>query len=149
MLPEIVEHVFTLEGERYRLVEWDYGGEERIKLEYAMAIAPAPVAIEAINGPNLYAAAVARECLKEAPDQFWAPRQAPASLNGTPTRVLTLEHCPRALWDLLRKEIDAFMGKIFRELPAEPEHAAQAGATDALGVAPAHALPALPRGRAE
>lgn len=149
MLPAIVEHVFTIEGEHYRLVEWDYGGEARIKLDYALAIAPAPTTLEAINGSSLYAAAVARECLKEAPEHFWSPRPAQAPLNGTPTRVITLEHCPRALWELLRKEIDAFLGKIFRELPAEPEHAGAAGPADAVGVAPLEAFPALPRGRAE
>src|SRR5215831_6598672 len=149
MLPSPIEHVFAIDGDHYRLVEWDRGGERRLRADYAMAIAAAPQVLEALDGADLYAEAVARECLKEAPDVFWEPLPAAASQNGTPRRVITLEHIPRALWGQFRGEVDAFLGKIFPSLPATPEPLPAPGPDDARAVAaPQTVSPGL-RGRAE
>jgi hypothetical protein len=149
MLPPPIEHRCTIDHETYVLLEWDRGGERRIKADYAMAIAAAPSVLEAIDGANLYAEAVARECLREAPDVFWELRPAAASQNGTPKRVVTLEHIPRALWELFRKEVDAFLAQIFPALPAAPGAAPDPGPADALSVAAPQTVSAVFRGRAE
>jgi hypothetical protein len=149
MLPAPIEHTFALEGERYRLVEWDRGGERRIKVDYALAISPAPSVLESIDGANLYVEAVARECLREAPDLFWEMRPAAASQNGTPSRVVTLEKIPRQLWEQFRKEVDAFIALIFPAAPPSLEPASPASAGESLAVAAAQALSPVLRGRAE
>jgi hypothetical protein len=149
MLPAPIDHTFVLEGERYRLVEWDRGGERRIKTDYAMAIAPAPSVIESIDGANLYAEAVARECLREAPDLFWEQRPPGAMQNGLPVRVVTLDKIPRALWELFRKEVDTFVSRIFPAPPPTVESAPAPGPGESLAVASAEIVPAVFRGRAE
>jgi hypothetical protein len=149
MLPPPIEHRFTIDHEPYLLLEWDRGGERRIKADYAMAIAAAPSVLEAIDGANLYAEAVARECLREAPALFWETRPAAATQNGTPTRVVSVEHIPRALWERFRTEVDAFLAQIFPPLPAAPVAAPDPGPADAVPVAAAETVPAMFRGRAE
>jgi hypothetical protein len=149
MLPPPMTHEWTMEGERYKLVEWTRGGEKRLRAEYAMAIAAAPAAIEAVDGQDLYLEAVARECLKEAPDVFWDTRPAQAQTNGTPLRVVTFEQVPRALWALFVVEVNAFLGKIFPAAAAEPQSVPSAGAATADSVAALETVSALPRGRAE
>jgi hypothetical protein len=149
MLPTIIDHSFVLEGERYRLVEWDRGGERRIKADYAMAIAPAPSVIESIDGANLYAEAVARECLREAPDIFWEARVLAPTQNGTTTRSVMLDKVPRALWEQFRKEVDHFVSLIFPPPAVASEPAPPPGAGEPVAVAPAQALSPVLRGRAE
>jgi hypothetical protein len=149
MLPSPIEHRFVIEGEAYRLVEWTRGGERRLRAEYAIALAPAMAALDAIDGANLYAEAVARECLKEAPEVFWESRPATAGINGTPTRVVTLEHVPRALWERFRAEVDVFIGKIFPALSPEPPAAPPAGPGEPVAVAAPETVSPVLRGRAE
>jgi len=149
MLPKPIEYEFIIENERYLLVEWTRGGERRLKSDYALAIAPAPREIEAIDGANLYAEAVARECLREAPAVFWREALPAGAVNGTPTRVVTFEQVPRALWERFRGEVDAFLALIFPLVPAEPDRASPARAPDAVELAaPAAVSPGF-RGRAE
>ena len=149
MLPAPIEHTFRLEHEHYRLVEWTRGGERRLRTEYAMAIAQSPQVIEALDGADLYAEAVARECLREAPDVFWEELPALAGSNGTPRRVVSFERVPRALWELFRKEIDAFLGKIFPPLPADPSRPDDTRPAEPQSVALVETVPAMLRGRAE
>jgi hypothetical protein len=149
MLPPPITHTWTMEGERYTLVEWTRGGEKRLRAEYAIAIAAAPAAIEAVDGQDLYLEAVARECLKEAPDLFWETRPAQAQTNGTPLRVVTFEQVPRALWALFVVEVNAFLGKIFPAAAAESQSVPGPGPAAADPVAALEAVPALPRGRAQ
>jgi hypothetical protein len=149
LLPKPIEHRFTLDGEAYLLVEWTRGGERRFKTDYALAISQAPGVIEAMDGANLYAEAVARECLKEAPDLFWEPSSANATQNGATARRVTLEAVPRALWEAFRKEVDVFLGLIFPATPADAEAASGAGPDQSVAVAPAEAVSPVFRGRAE
>lgn len=149
MLPSPIEHRFQIDHEPYCLVEWDRGGERKIRMEYAMAIAAAPSVIEAMDGINLYAEAVARVCLREAPDIFWETRPAVAGANGTPTSVVTFDHVPRALWEAFRKEVDAFLALIFPALPAEPESASARRPDESPVLAAAQAVSPVLRGRAE
>lgn len=149
MLPKLIEHTFTLDGESYRLVEWDRGGERRLKAEYAMAIAPAPGVLENIDGGNLYAEAVARECLKEAPDIFWTTRPAQAGQNGTPSRVVSLEHVPRALWEQFRAEVDRFLGLIFPAAAAELVTDLERRPSEPQRLETVENLPTVFQGRAE
>jgi len=149
MLPPPIEHRFVLDGEPYLLREWDRGGERRLRADYAMAIAAAPTVLESIDGANLYAEAVARECLKEAPDLFWETLPPAAGSNGTPRRVVTLEHVPRALWEQFRQGVDQFLGKIFPPLSTELGPAPAPDPGPALGVAPLETVSPMLRGRAE
>jgi hypothetical protein len=149
MLPLPITHEWTMEGEHYKLVEWTRGGEKRLRAEYAMAISASPAVIESVDGQDLYLEAVARECLKEAPDVFWDTRPANAQTNGTPQRVVTFEQVPRALWALFVVEVNAFLGKIFPAAAAEPQSGTSPGPATADPVAALETVPALPRGRAE
>lgn len=149
MLPPPIEHRFTIEGEPYLLVEWDRGGERRIRSEYAIAIAPAPQVMESLDGASLYSEAVARECLKEAPEYFWTTRTPAATLNGTPTRVVSLEHVPRVIWEQFRQEVDTFLGKIFPTIPETIAPAPQGRPEQSLAVATPQNVSAGLRGRAE
>lgn len=149
MLPPPIEHVFAIDGHPYRLVEWTRGGERRIRLEYAMAIAAAPGVIDGMDGQSLYAEAVARECLVEAPDLFWQTQAPGASQNGTPRRVVTLEQVPRALWALFLVEVEAFLGKIFPSAPQDAVSSAPAGPGEPVAVATLEAVSPMLRGRAE
>lgn len=149
MIPHPLEHRFEIEGERYLLVEWTRGGERRIKTEYALAIAAAPGVIDSIDGQNLYAEAVARECLKEAPPLFWEDLPALAGQNGTPRRQITLEHVPRQLWDLFRVEVDRFLGHLFPPAPTESQGPSDAGPAAPEPVAVAQTVSPMLRGRAE
>lgn len=149
MLPAPIEHRFTIDDAHYCLVEWDRGGERRIKADYALAISPAPSVMDSMDGANLYAEAVARECLKEAPALFWAPLPPETPVNGTVRRVVTLEHIPRALWEAFRKEVDVFVGKIFSPAAPESAPALAAGPEHALAVAAVETVSPVLRGRAE
>jgi hypothetical protein len=149
MLPVPIEHAFIIEGERYRLVEWTRGGEKRIRAEYAMTIAAAPAVIDSLDGANLYAEAVARECLKEAPALFWETLPAQGEMNGQPRRVVSCEHVPRKLWEAFRKEIDAFLGLLFPAPPTEAGGGPAPGPAEPTGMAAAEAVPAVFRGRAQ
>jgi hypothetical protein len=149
MLPKPIEYRFTIEGDDYLLVEYDRGGERRLKAEYALAIAAAPEVLDSLDGRNLYAEAVARECLKEAPPIFWETRPAGAAQNGQPTRVVTLEHIPRALWEQFREGVDRFLGMIFPALSAEPGPAPDPGPAEPVALAAAQAVSPVLRGRAE
>jgi hypothetical protein len=98
-----IDYSFPLNGHTYRLVEWDSGGERRIQREYALGIAPAPDTLAQLDGANLYALAVLRECLRDAPKGF------------------DLDHVPRDEWGQLVSEVNTFLGKLFRDVQPEPE----------------------------
>lgn len=149
MLPAPIEHRFAIDGEAYRLVEWDRGGERRLRAAYALALGPAATVLEVIDGASLYAEAIAQECLVEAPDIFWTTRVGTASQNGTPTRVVNVDKVPRALWERFRVEVDAFLAKLFPAVPADVGAPDAAGPGDATPVALAQALSPVLRGRAE
>ncbi|PWT77616.1 MAG: hypothetical protein C5B60_02380 [Chloroflexi bacterium] len=149
MLRAPIDYTFTIEGQRYRLVEWDRGGERRFRAEYALAIASAPDVLGGIDGQDLYTEAVARECLREAPDLFWTQRPPAAGSNGTLTRVPTFEHIPHALWEVFRQEVNTFLTQVFPPLPTTDPPAPPGGSADAVPVADAQAVPAVFRGRAE
>jgi hypothetical protein len=148
MLPVPLEHRFTINGDTYLLMEYTRGGERRLRQEYSMAIALAPGVIEAMDGADLYAEALARECLKEAPAIWWEEQPAQAGRNGTPARVITCEHIPRAVWVEFRREADYFLGLLFPPLPAavEDTHVERQGAPDVVETP--EAIPAVFRGRA-
>src|ERR1051325_7281221 len=148
MIPPPIEHRFTIDGEHYCLVEWTRGSERRLRQDYALALSLAPGVIDAIDGADLYAEAVSRECLKEAPALWWEDQPA-APQNGKPRKVMTFDRVPRALWEVYRKELDAFLGKLFPVLPAPSENAPPAVPADAPRVAPAQDLPPVFSGRAE
>lgn len=143
------EHRFSLDGEPYLLVAPTRGGDRRIRAELAMAIAPAPAMLDSMDGGNLYAEAVARECLKEAPDVFWESRPAPAGSNGTPSRVVTLEHVPLDLWERFRSEVDAFVAHFRPGATAVPVLASEPGEREPDAVAGVETVPPRLRGRAE
>jgi hypothetical protein len=149
MLPKPIEYRFTIDDESYLLVEWNRGGERRLRADYALAIAAAPDLLESIDGANLYAEAVARECLKEAPPVFWQELPAPAAHNGTPRPVVSLEHIPRRLWEQFRKEVNAFLLLLFPTEPAALVTSLAGGAGDQNRLAPPENVPAVFRGRAE
>jgi hypothetical protein len=149
MLPEPIQHTFQIDGERYTLREWTRGGERRIRLEYAMAIAAAPTVIEPLDGASLYTEAVARVCLTEAPEIFWETQPAAASTNGAQVRVVTFEAVPRRLWEAFRKEVDAFLGLIFPPLSEESPGPSAAGADEPPAMALVEGLSPVLRGRAE
>jgi hypothetical protein len=149
MLPKPIEYEFEIDHEHYRLVEWDRGAERRIRADYALAIAAAPQVMQSMDGANLYAEAVARECLRDAPEIFWDTLPALAGHNGTTRRVVTLEHIPRALWELFREEVDRFLALIFPPLPTTVAAPSPAGPDDPVPVASAETVPPLFRGRAE
>jgi hypothetical protein len=147
--PTPYEHRFTLDGDTYCLVGWTRGADRRIRSEYAMAIAAAPQVLDAIDGADLYAEAVAHECLTEAPDLFWETRPAVPGVNGTPTRVVSLERVPLDLWERFREEVGTFV-KVFRPGPTEvPGVAPAPGPGDADAVAALETVPPRLRGRAE
>ena len=147
--PPPYEHRFRLDDEPYLLVGWSRAADRRIRADYAMGIAAAPAVLDVLDGADLYAECVARECLKEAPEFFWEMRPAAAGTNGQPTRVFTVEHVPLDLWERFRKEVDAFVGH-FRPAPASVTPLApDAGASEPDAVAVAEAVPPRLRGRAE
>lgn len=149
MLPAPIEHRFIIDGEPYLLVEWTRGGERKIKIDYAISLTPAPTVLESIDGANLYAEAVARECLKEAPAIFWETRPAVAGANGTPSRVVTLDQIPRRLWDQFRTEVDMFLQKLFPPTNADLDVASGASPAEPVSVAAAETVSPVLRGRAE
>jgi hypothetical protein len=105
--------------------------------------------LETLDGQDLYAEAVARECLREAPELFWETRPAPGGANGASVRVPTFDQVPRRLWDQFREGVQAFLALIFPAVPATLEPLLEPVPGDAGAVAPAQALPAGLRGRAE
>lgn len=147
--PPPYEHHFTIDGERYTLVGWSLEGDNRIHLDYAMAIAPVPGVLDAIYGAHLYAQAVVRECLKEAPALFWETAPVPAGTNGAPARVVTLRHVSMALWDQLRPEVDAFVAQFRPAAAPLIGLAPDPGQTEPHAVAVAETVPAPHRVRAE
>lgn len=148
MFPARREHRFTLDGEPYCLVGWTRGADRRIRAEYAVGIAAAPAVLDAVDGADLYAEAVARECLTEAPEIFWETRPAAAGQNGMPSRVATFDNVPLALWDAFRKEVETFVA-LFRPAPAaDVALVADAGEAGPDAVAVAQTVPARPVGRA-
>jgi hypothetical protein len=148
MLPPPITRRFVLEGHPYCLVEWTRGGWRRIRTEQALAYAVVPGILEALDGANLFAEAVARECLKEAPALWWD--EQPAGMqNGTPRRVITFERIPHALWDAFYQEVDAFVAEVFRRPAAPSDAAPPAVPAEPTHLAPAETVPAVFRGRAE
>lgn len=149
MFPVRREYHFTLDGESYLLVGWSRAADRRIRAEYAMGIAAAPAVLDALDGADLYAEAVARECLKEAPEFFWETLPASGATNGTPPRVLTFENVPLDLWDAFRHEVDTFIGFFRPAAPPLVALAADPGEARPDAVAVAETVPTRPRGRAE
>lgn len=143
------EHRFTLEGQSYCLVGWTRGADRRIRAEYAMAIAAAPAVLDVIDGQDLYAEAVARECLTEAPEIFWEMRPAAADQNGTATRVPTFDAIPLDLWEAFRTEVQTFIALFRPTTPAVTPLAPDAGEGGSDAVAPPETVSPRLRGRAE
>jgi hypothetical protein len=150
MIPPVpYEHRFRLDDDDYLLVGWSRAADRRIRADYALGIAAAPAVLDTIDGADLYAECVARECLKEAPECFWETRPPLASDNGTPRRVFSVEQVPLDLWERFRTEVNAFVAH-FRPVSAPTTvvaPAASAGEPDALAVA--ETVPPRLRGRAE
>lgn len=138
-----------IDGEKYCLVEWTRGGERRLRAEYAMAIAAAPGVIDSVDGKSLYAEAVARECLKEAPAIFWEELPAQAGQNGQPRRVVNVERVPRRLWEAFIEEVTAFLALLFPAPVTILEPGPGPGPRDAAALAPAETVSPVLRGRAE
>lgn len=107
------------------------------------------ILLEGLDGADLYAEAVARECLTEAPEIFWESRPAPGGSNGASLRVVTLERVPRRLWELFRQEVTAFLALIFPAVSAAPADLSGTGPDESLSVAVAETLSPVLRGRAE
>ncbi len=105
--------------------------------------------LEALDGQDLYAEAVARECLREAPEVFWTLRPAPGGANGQTVRVPTFEEVPRRLWDQFREGVNAFLALIFPAVPATAESVLTTGPGEPYAVATPEALSPVLRGRAE
>jgi hypothetical protein len=145
---EPLSHRFTIDDEAFLLVEPDHGGEEEIQNRYALSIALAPEVLNALYYEDRYAKAVAAVCLKEAPPWCWEERVTTAAGNGSPRRVLNLQHSDRRFWPKLRKEVDAFLVLLQDDLPAVPEGPHPAVPGDTPAVAPAQSVPAVLQGRA-
>jgi hypothetical protein len=148
--PHPYEHRFTLDGEPYRLVGWTRGGDRRINADYALALSTVPgLVLDAVDGGNLYAEAVSRECLTEAPDLFWESKPPAPGTNGTVTRVATFDQVPIQLWERFRTEVNAFVAQ-FRPVPgAVPGVAPDPGTAEPDAVAALDAVPPRLSGRAE
>lgn len=149
MVSAPIEHSFVIDGERYVLREWTRGGERRMRADYAIAISAAPQTLESLDGVDLWVEAVARECLIEAPALWWETLPVQTTQNGTPRRVVSTEHIPRAVWEAFRREVNHFLETIFPSPAATPEPASAPGAGLPDVVASPQAVPALLRGRAE
>lgn len=168
MLPPEIDHHFTIDGEAYWLHEWSRAGLHRMRASWALDIAgniPAlpggstltPLewsqhlsnVIQAIDGADLWIEAVARECLKEAPPQWWDTLPGPAQSNGTVRRVVTFERISPPLWEAFSAEVNVFLTKQFRQPGTNPGAASQAGAAEPERLAPAQAVSPMLRGRAE
>jgi hypothetical protein len=144
-----IEHRFTLEGDAYCLKEWTRGQERRMRAGYALAISAGPQTLEEIDGIDLWAEAVARECLTEAPPLWWETLPAVAGDNGTPRRLITTEQIPRALWEAFRGEVNRFLEAIF-PAPAALAASPAGPGPDLQGVVESpETVPAVFRGRAE
>ena len=154
MLPKPLEYAFVIEDEPYLLVECSRGGQERYRREFALAIAAAPAVLDSVDGVNLLAQAVARQCLRLAPEVFWkdhisvALRHA-AATNGHLWESVYFEAVPLRIWEQFRKEVDAFMALLPQPLsadapaPTEPRH------HDENAMEPPEIVPAMLRGRAQ
>lgn len=149
MIPAPIEHRFTLEGESYLLREYQRAGQRRIRAEYAQALAVAPQVLDAIDGLSLWAEAIARECLVEAPDLWWTDVPAHAQQNGQPKRVITTDRIPQQLWNAFVKEVNSFEELMFPPDPAVVPAAVADSPRESHDVAPPQTVPAPLRGRAE
>jgi hypothetical protein len=152
MFPAPIEHTFTIDGELYRLVEYTRGGEQRIHQTFAASLVVAGIpeaTMRSVDGSNLYVEAVARECLKEAPDYFWEERVSAAGQNGRPQRHLTFEQVRLPVWTELCREVNTFLEQIFRLAAPEALAPLPARPPDADAVAAPHHAPTRPYGRAE
>lgn len=146
-----LEHRFVIDGDPYCLVEYTTrGGERRIQEAFALRLAKAPSVIDALDGANLYAEAVAQECLKQAPESCWRLRTTDDVPNHWDARrVVSLDQYPLEHWAAFRREVDAFLASLPRLLPATPPSDPGALPADAPVVADPHEVPAVFRGRAE
>jgi hypothetical protein len=145
---EPLSHRFTIDQDAFLLVEPDHGGEEEIQNRYAVSIALAPDVLNALYYEDRYAKAVAAVCLKEAPAWCWEERVTTAAGNGSPRRVLNLQHSDRRFWPKLRKEVDAFLVLLQDDVSAVPEASPPAVPGDTPPVALVEALPPALQGRA-
>jgi hypothetical protein len=150
-----IEHAFTIQGDSYVLTECGRGGQERYRREFALAIAAAPDILDRLDGINLYAQAVARQCLRQAPEAFWRMDVTPAArktaaAEGELWRLVSFEAAPLDVWEQFRKEVDAFIARLPQPLPETPEPAPSAMPTEPVGVALVEDVPAAVfRGRAQ
>lgn len=148
MFPEPITHRFTIAGEPYCLVEYDTAGEDRIRAYYSAGIASAPDVMDALYGVDLYAKAVARECLKEAPAIFWKEQRPAASQNGEAVKVISFEGVHRLQWAALRKEVDSFLESLQKTVPDAPASTIPAVPAEPPHVELVETVPALLQGRA-
>lgn len=154
MLPDIVDHHFTIQGAPYQLLECGRGGQERYRREFALAIAAAPGILDSVDGINLLAQAVARQCLRQAPEVFWksdvtiAEKKA-AQANGHLWELVTFEDVPLTVWEEFRQQVDFFMVRLPQPRQPDTPAASEPGTADTDPVETPEAVPAVFRGRAQ
>jgi hypothetical protein len=150
-----IEHVFTIQGDSYVLTECGRGGQERYRREFALAIAAAPDILDRLDGINLFAQAVARQCLRQAPEAFWRADVTPAArkvalAEGTLWQLVSFEETPLDVWEEFRKHVDTFLVRLPQPLPDVPEPAPAPVPAEPVGVAAPEDVPtAVFRGRAQ
>jgi hypothetical protein len=150
-----IEHAFTIQGDAYVLTECGRGGQERYKREFGLAIAAAPDILDRLDGVNLFAQAVARQCLRQAPEAFWRTDSTPAArktaaAEGELWRLVSFEAVPLDVWEQFRKEVDALVARLPQPLPDVPEPSPAPVSTEPVGVAAPEDVPAAVfRGRAQ
>jgi hypothetical protein len=153
MLRAPIEHQFSIDGESYILRESGRGGQERYRREFALALAAAPDILDRIDGVNLYAQAVARQCLRQAPACFWRMDVTSAvRAAAAPDRLwelVSFEQVGLEVWEHFRKEVDAFVAQLPQPLPDESQPAPPGLPTHEDAVAVAEAVPPAFRGHAQ
>jgi hypothetical protein len=142
-----IEHAFTIQGDAYVLTECGRGGQERYRREFALAIAAAPDILNNLDGINLFAQAVARQCLRQASDAFWRPDVTPAVrktaiAEGELWRLVSFEAVPLDVWEEFRQGVDAFIARLPQPLPDVPEPAPAPVPREPVGVAAPEDVPA-------
>jgi hypothetical protein len=150
-----IDHAFTIQGDAYLLTECGRGGQERYRREFALAIAAAPDILNGLDGINLSAQAVARQCLRQAPEAFWRTDITPAArktaaVEGTLWQLVSFEAVPLDVWEQFRKEVDTFLVRLPQPLPDVPEPAPAPVPREPVRVAaPEDVSAAVFRGRAQ
>ena len=167
-----IEHAYSLDGDRYLLREATMlDGQQRIEQYYALSLTLTPGTLHPDTGQplfvtatqgeayartltynygnTLYAKAVTRECLVDAPDFWWTTQPVTTGQNGAPVRVLTFQGVSADLWSAHLREVNTFLEAIFRAQNEKPAPAPSGRPDDTAVVARAETIPPVFRGRAE